>query len=106
MESEARVEYLPPANESRVEEYCDCVNTYSSIFGEKYGVYNLSNNLWIPFQYASRFKLAWFFLQSHTSMGESDSFLKADLAYNKVGYYSTHIFHRLLDMMETALGPE
>jgi hypothetical protein len=106
MESEAGDEYLPPADESRVEEYRGCAKTYGSIFGEEDGVYSLLRDPWTPFRNASEFKLARFFLQSGTSMGAIDSFLKADLAPAEVGYRSAHTFRRLLDTMETALGPE
>ena len=70
------------------------------------GVYNLLGDPWTPFQNASEFKLARFFLQSGTSMGPIDSFLKAGMAPAEVGYRSAHTFRRLLDTMETALGPE
>jgi hypothetical protein len=41
MKSEAGVEYLPPADDSRVKEYRSCAKTYGSKFGEKDDVYNL-----------------------------------------------------------------
>ena len=58
MESESGDEYLPPADESRVEEYRGYAKTYGSIFGEEDGVYNLLQDPWTPFRNASEFKLA------------------------------------------------
>jgi Plavaka transposase len=61
-------------------------------------------NPWKPFNNATEFKLAHFFLRSNTTLGAIDSFFRDSLGPSDVSYHSARSFRQLLGSMDTTLG--
>ena len=108
---ESDAEELPMSleGESRIENFEGAGRSFGVVGHDSRYVDNSAELLatpWLPFQNATEFRLAQFFLQSGTSQQSIDSFLKGSLAPAEVDYRSAYTFRAVLDSMKTPLGLE